>query len=298
MPGVISCGDFLVRNADLPINQVDVILRLGLHPVSPPLQNCLTQSHCPVIQIGQRHNKADFLTPNALPLPPSGIEALGAKLSPGDPVWQDKWQQHEKIAREKREQVLQQLPWGELAAAAQVCQKKGFSLRHFGNSMSVRHASLLSPAMTGMVFSNRGVNGIDGTMSSFLGELLACSGNGLLMLGDQSMLHDLNALAHPGWHEVNATICVVNNGGGVIFEMVSAAQQPAFETTMRNPPNINIAAAASTFGHDYRQCDNRNSLADALDWSQQQAGVQIIEIVVPSGKLKSDLFGLSNAIIG
>jgi 2-succinyl-5-enolpyruvyl-6-hydroxy-3-cyclohexene-1-carboxylate synthase len=77
-----------------------------------------------------------------------------------------------------------------------VCTAPGYPLFHIANSMSARHANLfVGPRETPQrVFMNRGVNGIDGNVSTFLGELAGTRIPGLLLIGDQAMVHDMNAL--------------------------------------------------------------------------------------------------------
>ena len=62
--------------------------------------------------------------------------------------------------------------------------------------------------------ANRGVNGIDGIISTALGASVICDPL-VLVIGDLSFYHDLNGLLAAKLHELNITIVVVNNDGGV-----------------------------------------------------------------------------------
>lgn len=62
--------------------------------------------------------------------------------------------------------------------------------------------------------ANRGVNGIDGIISTALGASMICDPL-VLVIGDLSFYHDLNGLLAAKLHELNITIVVVNNDGGV-----------------------------------------------------------------------------------
>src|SRR5690606_29252382 len=64
---------------------------------------------------------------------------------------------------------------------------------------------------------NRGVNGIDGLVSTFLGSAEEGRSN-WAVLGDLSALYDLNGLWALRDHHVNdLTLVILNNGGGKIF---------------------------------------------------------------------------------
>ena len=85
-----------------------------------------------------------------------------------------------------------------------------------GNSMPLRNAEFSDLPEGTRVFCNRGVNGIDGSLSvaagyaSLSGRLTFCA------LGDLSFFYDANAL----WRERvpdNLRVLLFNNGGGAIF---------------------------------------------------------------------------------
>ena len=69
------------------------------------------------------------------------------------------------------------------------------------------------------VMANRGVNGIDGIISTALGASMICDPL-VLVIGDLSFYHDLNGLLAAKLHELNITIVVVNNDGGGIFSFL------------------------------------------------------------------------------
>ncbi len=121
-----------------------------------------------------------------------------------------------------------------------------------GNSLPIREWDLAATfADRGFeVAGNRGANGIDGLIATFLG--LACAGaENWLVLGDLSALYDLNALAFTAAAETGAVlrIVVVNNRGGRIFEPMFG--DPAFVNAHR----LDFANWAAMFGWHYRAWD-------------------------------------------
>jgi len=82
--------------------------------------------------------------------------------------------------------------------------------------MSVRYSGYFKPAEGVEVYCNRGTNGIDGSMSSFIGQAHVSSKPAYLLIGDLSFFYDMNAL----WNQYignNLHIVVLNNSGGAIF---------------------------------------------------------------------------------
>lgn len=93
------------------------------------------------------------------------------------------------------------------------------SLLHISNSNNVRIASYFPINESIEVFCNRGTCGIDGSMSSFIGQASVNDGLAFLMIGDLSFFYDMNAI----WNRYvgkNVRILVNNNFGGALFHSV------------------------------------------------------------------------------
>lgn len=89
------------------------------------------------------------------------------------------------------------------------------SALHIANSLSVRLAQLypLNPRVC--VQCNRGVNGIEGSLSTALGYARVTNVLNFVLIGDLSFFYDMNALCTP--LSANVRILVLNNAGGGIF---------------------------------------------------------------------------------
>ena len=84
---------------------------------------------------------------------------------------------------------------------------------HYANSMAVRMGCLYAQHY---VYCNRGVNGIEGSLSTAAGQSLATDDDVFCVIGDLSFFYDHNAL----WNRHlrgNLRILLLNNGGGAIF---------------------------------------------------------------------------------
>jgi 2-succinyl-5-enolpyruvyl-6-hydroxy-3-cyclohexene-1-carboxylate synthase len=99
---------------------------------------------------------------------------------------------------------------------------------YLGNSLPIREWDLAAvPRAWGPVGVNRGANGIDGQLSTFLG-FARSTGDNWAVLGDLTTLYDLGApwiLEQLG--ALRFTLAIVNNGGGAIFSRMFA--RPEFQ---------------------------------------------------------------------
>ncbi len=98
---------------------------------------------------------------------------------------------------------------------------------HLGNSSAVRYAQLFPLPQGVQVECNRGVNGIEGSVSPALGYAMADARPNIHIIGDLSFFYDLNALWMPGTRG-NMRILLLNNGTGGIFSTLPGC--PAHES--------------------------------------------------------------------
>jgi len=122
------------------------------------------------------------------------------------------------------------------------------------------------------VHANRGLAGIDGTISTALGIALAsqdgeAKGTTRVLLGDLALLHDAGALLF-GAGEVRPRIQVIvgNDGGGTIFDGLEVARSagPAFDRVLLTRQEFDLQTLAAAYGWQYVRVENRGALDQAL----------------------------------
>lgn len=155
--------------------------------------------------------------------------------------------------------LLERYPLSEPAWVSWLSRQLPENARLFlGNSLPIREWDLAaSRDVRAEIFVNRGVNGIDGLVSTFLGVAAKGASNWAL-LGDLSALYDLSgpwAARTLGIEELN--LVILNNGGGKIFKNIF--HQPLFE----NQHEIGFAAWAKMWSWDYERLEAPRLLSRA-----------------------------------
>jgi 2-succinyl-5-enolpyruvyl-6-hydroxy-3-cyclohexene-1-carboxylate synthase len=151
------------------------------------------------------------------------------------------------------------------------------------------------------VLSTRGVNGIDGTLSSALGVCAASGRPTVLLSGDLAFLHDLNGLLIAKRYQLPLTVVVVNNDGGGIFSFLPIAQFPDhFEELFGTPHGVDLSHAAALFGAGYMAPRSPRELVRALGASVGQ-GFSIVAVRVDRQSNPAEhqsLYGQVQAALG
>ncbi len=135
-----------------------------------------------------------------------------------------------------------------------------------GNSLPVRDLDnfLSNNSKRFTIYFNRGASGIDGVTSTALG-IASRKKTTILITGDLSFLHDLNALTVAIKYSIPITIIVINNNGGGIFQSLPIAQKvKRFTEYFVTPHNLDLSGIVKSFGIDYQLITNRSKLQNHL----------------------------------
>jgi 2-succinyl-5-enolpyruvyl-6-hydroxy-3-cyclohexene-1-carboxylate synthase len=157
-------------------------------------------------------------------------------------------------------------------------------------SNPIRDLDLAAHPSTGpaaAVLSNRGLAGIDGTVSTATGVALA-AGPGVVtrvLVGDLAFLHDLNALlAVSGVPRPELQVVVLNDDGGGIFSLLEygerAGRDPAataeFERIFGTPHGAELAALCRGYGVPHELPSDLAALRATL--AAPVAGTSVVEV--------------------
>ncbi len=158
-----------------------------------------------------------------------------------------------------------------------------------GASNPVRDAALVGLNTDGIrVRSNRGVAGIDGTVSTTIGAALAHSGRTVALLGDLTFVHDSSGLLIGPTEPTpkNLTIVVSNDNGGGIFELLEQGDPRFSDVSSRifgTPHDVDVGALCRAYHVEARQIEV-GELHAALD--DPYEGMRVLEVKADRSSLR------------
>lgn len=291
---VVARPDAIVRSAAFRARHApDLVIRFGGAPTSKAVVEMLREHAAPQVVV----DDGGWTEPTLLPVtmihaePVRLATALAGRLdrAGGDPAWLDAWRAADLAAERAIRAWLGGL--AEPFEGAAFSELEGIlsdgAILVAGNSMPVRDMDAFLPAGAAAVrcLANRGANGIDGVVSTALGVAAVADGPVVLVVGDLSFIHDLNALVAARLHGLSATIVLVNNDGGGIFSFLpqASAERPDaglpehFEELFGTPHGIDVAPIVAALGGEHRRV-TAGELAAAVADSIGRPGVRVLEL--------------------
>jgi 2-succinyl-5-enolpyruvyl-6-hydroxy-3-cyclohexene-1-carboxylate synthase len=176
-----------------------------------------------------------------------------------------------------------------VAAAVADAIKPGDQLV-LGASNPVRDAALVGLNTHDIkVRSNRGVAGIDGTVSTAIGAALAHDGRTIALIGDLTFVHDSSGLLIGPTEPTprNLTIVVSNDNGGGIFELLEQGDPRFSDVSSRifgTPHDVDVGALCRAYHVESRQIE-ADGLVDALD--EPFEGMRVLEVKADRSSLRA-----------
>ncbi len=168
----------------------------------------------------------------------------------------------ERRARGALEKLFAAAPFGEPLVAREAALAA--ELLYVASSMPVRDVDAFAPR-GGRVLVNRGLNGIDGIVSSAAGAAAATGARTLALVGDLALLHDLGGLVAAARLRIPLTVLCVNNDGGGIFHFLPIAQHAGrFEELFATPHGLDLAGAAALCGAGFARVTDARALRSAI----------------------------------
>ena len=158
-----------------------------------------------------------------------------------------------------------------------------------GASNPVRDAALVALNTEGVaVRSNRGVAGIDGTVSTAIGAALAHTGRTVALLGDLTFVHDASGLLIGPTEPVprELSIVVSNDNGGGIFELLEQGDPRFADVSSRifgTPHDVDVGALCRAYHVDARQIEV-GDLGAALE--EPHEGIRVLEVKADRSTLR------------
>jgi 2-succinyl-5-enolpyruvyl-6-hydroxy-3-cyclohexene-1-carboxylate synthase len=291
-PGAHRAGPWLLGLPDLAPQQVVVAGRPTLHRA--------------VARLLADPNVAVYALADERSMPwtdvAGSVRAVGAlpPLRP-DPEWLRRWTDADKVAATALDDALDDVaggaPVGLRLARALVAALPAGAQLVLGSSNPVRDVALAAAPREGLVVrSNRGVAGIDGTVSTAIGAALAHNGPTAALLGDLTMLHDTTGLViGPDEPRPDLTLVVLNDNGGGIFNLLEQGapeHASAFERVFGTPHRVDLTSLCAAMGIPHVRAEPSEVAAHLGG-----PGLRMVEVVAERGGLRAGHAALRTRVI-
>ncbi|HSW68153.1 MAG TPA: 2-succinyl-5-enolpyruvyl-6-hydroxy-3-cyclohexene-1-carboxylic-acid synthase [Bacteroidales bacterium] len=247
----------------------DLLVTIGGNIISRKIKNWL-QKFRPVkhwcVSSGDFHTDTFLsLTTTIVAKPTPFLKALLPLTEPSQGQYEKVWQHRNAERLQKHNSFLKRCPWSDLKAYEIILSHlPEYSTVQAGNSTPVRYLQLFPLPETVTCFSNRGVSGIDGCVSTAAGAAWASANLTTLLTGDLAFMYDSNGL----WNKnltPNLRIVVMNNGGGNIFRIIEGPDTlPELEEFIETPIVPELKPLVLLHGLEYFCATDQTSLKQSL----------------------------------
>lgn len=269
---------------DLP--EVEVILRFGKVPVTKNVMFYLRDSQAVQILVDETQQWPDYLYRSQYLIAESLTEVAQQILQSTpkeDQVYLQAWQNLQKLASQAIDETREQFAFHEsqLAMILMKTLARGEQL-FVANSNAIRLVDRLSGVSEAsfQVFGNRGVNGIDGILSTVAGLAMQTKERRYLLVGDLTLFHDMNGLQLLKAYQLPVTIILLNNNAGGIFSFLSQRSLAAddFDPLFATPLDLDFAQVAKTYELAYQKVESEADFEQAIATSRKLIGANMIEL--------------------
>ncbi len=259
-------------------NQIERVVSFGHATLSRPVTQLLARQDIEIIHIGTQATLPVPAGPNVRFV--ADVEASGTD----DPAWLESWRASDRAATMVIDALIPGTPYDIARTINAAVPPKG--LLFLGSSNPIRDLDLVArPYAVGgrrLIIANRGLAGIDGTLSSAIGAALARrSSRSIAYVGDLTFLHGSNGLLiGPDEPRPDLTIVVASDNGGSIFstlEQGAAEYADSFERVFATPTGASIEGLCSGYGVEHRIATT-SGLAAALE--EPGAGIRVLEVPI------------------
>jgi len=225
-----------------------------------------------------------FRLKQVVPVEPNVLfNELLLSLPEKQPDYLNIWLNKKSIVVSRKKEYLNKIAYSDLKIFDFILSNlpSGTNL-HLGNSTPVRYSQLFGSDERFNYFSNRGVSGIDGQISTAAGSTYVSNNLNVLITGDLGFFYDSNGLMN-NYLKSNLKIIVINNSGGGIFRFIegpsSTDHQEEFFEARHNWKAEKIAQA---FNVEYYKAENLEQLDSAFsDFLDNKNDPSILEIFTP-----------------
>jgi 2-succinyl-5-enolpyruvyl-6-hydroxy-3-cyclohexene-1-carboxylate synthase len=277
--GVAALSAYRLLLSSTLAEEIERVVVFGRPTLSRPVSRLLARDDVELVVVSAY---ADWVDPGrAASLVTDAVRFPGSASRD----WLEAWQQGDRTLRERLDALLAAQPYftGPALAATLWTALRADDALFAGSSSPIRDLDLApSNAASPLVYANRGLSGIDGSVSTAAGLALALDRPTHALLGDLTVLHDATGLVVAASEpRPDLRLVVANDDGGSLFatlEQGEPAHMGAFERLFGTPQGVQFEALAAAAGIGYRRVENADQLAEIL--AQPPAGIELVEAVI------------------
>jgi 2-succinyl-5-enolpyruvyl-6-hydroxy-3-cyclohexene-1-carboxylate synthase len=264
-------------------------VRVGAAPTGKPLNQAVLSPAVPQLVVDPdrawldpRHAATELLAVDGEALLAAVADRLGSAAASSP--WLESWRAAERTGRGALDDLLDgwEEPFEGRVARDLVDALPAGATLLVASSMPVRDVESFASARDGLhLVANRGVNGIDGFVSTALGMAAAKRGDGpvVALLGDLCLLHDSNGLIGAADRALDATFVVLDNDGGGIFSLLPQAALPEhFELLFGTPHGVDLTRLAALHGLAAERVEKASGFVPALEAAIVAGGVRLVVV--------------------
>ncbi|WP_207694384.1 2-succinyl-5-enolpyruvyl-6-hydroxy-3-cyclohexene-1-carboxylic-acid synthase [Enterococcus sp. DIV0212c] len=301
LANITSCGKnspLIMSYADLFIQEVEmhqrpeIIVRFGMLPISKNTMFWLqsfSETETIIYFVDETGEWQDQLKQTQVAIQAEEqtfaqaiTDKITAKTSNS---WSNQWIEWQETTEQQLKELEEMNTLNETSASILVHKKMAPNGQLFvSNSNAIRFIDRFSTHEDNhyQLFGNRGINGIDGIVSTALGMCATKpDAQNVLLIGDLAMYHDMNGLLLAKRYNLPLTIVLLNNNGGGIFSFLSQRQLEAedFEPIFGTPIDLDFSLVAQLYDAEYVKVESLEQLALLLEATQKYPKFQLIEVV-------------------
>jgi 2-succinyl-5-enolpyruvyl-6-hydroxy-3-cyclohexene-1-carboxylate synthase len=265
---------------------VERVVLFGRPTLSRPVAALLARAEVPSA-LYQPVAVAWYETGRRTELPLETLDDLADFSGRGSSAWLDAWLLAGAAAQHALDGILSEFPAATGPSVGALVWQHSAGQLVLGSSNGIRDVDLAGPPAPepqATVFANRGLSGIDGTISTATGISLGGQQETTLLVGDVTFLHDAGGLLlGSGEADPPLRIVVLNDSGGAIFGLLehgaveaAGAYGNTVERLFGTPHTVDIAALAAAYGVEHCSVTTTADLAEAL--AAPISGRSIIEV--------------------
>ena len=282
-------GDNAIRTYRLLLggplgDEVERVVVFGHPTLNRPVMRLMQRDDVEVLSVPPRGAWTERPFPVA-----QHLDARPGVEAPDESDWFDRWRAEDRRVGEALDALLREevdlTPYEVAGAVARALPAGGLLL--VGASNPVRDLDLMVPRYEvggrRKTIANRGLSGIDGTVSTAIGAALGRdSTRSFALMGDVTFLHDANGLVHDVHDpEPDLTIVVVNDDGGSIFatlEQGAPEHADRFDRLFGTPHGVDLASLCAATRTPHWRVESLPELEQAL--ASPNGGIEVVEVRV------------------